>query len=160
MLLINDRWVFTHLILDKKATNLPRTSDSFSWFNICFPVLTLCPTICFFPVYLCLSSVARCQGKVPHRDSKSPLRSSAGLAPRQVCPCPQYQILSNILDAVGGSRAQPELGRNSHTQQLWERRQRRPTDQPRLQIHLSGKGLRWRSLRGNQWKANQKNEET
>lgn len=62
---INDRWVFPHLILDKKVTNLPKTSDGF------LPVLLSCLNSLPYNLFLsCLPlsliSVTRCQGKVPH----------------------------------------------------------------------------------------------
>lgn len=128
---MTDGFFFSLLILDKKVTNLPRASDIFSWINICFPCLDSLPYNLFLPrLSLSLISVARCQGKVPHRDSKSPLRSSAGLAPRQVCSCPQYQILSNILDAVGGPETSLSLVEIATHKQSYTRKTTKTANRP------------------------------
>lgn len=83
----------------------------------------LFPPHCLSPVsYLCCSGG---QGKVPHRDSESPLRPSEGLAPRPVCPFPQYQILSDILDAMGcGAGPEPASDRDAAVMTGQRRRRR------------------------------------
>lgn len=109
-------------LLDKKANNLPewqtiplKVQFKLPTYKLLLPFCALYSTFLLFFFFICslplnlfpsfLSlfhiSVACHQGKVPHWDSESPLCPSEGLASRQVCSRPQYQILSDILDAMG-----------------------------------------------------------
>lgn len=125
---ISDGWDFSHLILDKKVTNLPATSDSLSRFNIFFPVLTLCPTICFFPVYLRLSSLSLAVREKFLTEIQSPRyarlrdwhhdRSARALNIKSWATSSMQR----------GSRDQPELGRNSYIRPLHDKDD---TGQPR-----------------------------